>query len=210
MTKAPLVVIGFGGNALDALSTIEASFSIVAYLDDNPLLHGADFEGRPILPTSELDRFPEAQVLCLIGSERSYQRRGAIVDRLGLPDERFAIAIHPTATVSRLARLGVGSIVLPGAQVVSNATIGRHVIVLPQSVVHHDAAIGDLTVVGTGVIVAGHVRIGRSCYLGSGSSIKNGVTVGDGALVGMSANVIRDVAAGATVIGNPARVLVRD
>jgi sugar O-acyltransferase (sialic acid O-acetyltransferase NeuD family) len=208
MMKPALVVIGHSGNAVDALSALEAAFTVVACLDDDPALQGRSFEGAPILPLSALERFPDAQVVCLIGSERSHRRRGAIIDRLGLPDDRFATVIHPAAIVSRLARIGAGSVILAGAQV-SGATIGKHVIVLPQSVIHHDSVIGDMTLIGTGVVVAGHVRVGRSCYLGSGSTIKNGVALGDGALVGMAANVIRDVEPGATVVGNPARVLPR-
>lgn len=43
--------------------------------------------------------------------------------------------------------------------------------------------------------------------LGSGSVILSGITIGQGSLVGAGAVVTRDVPAGATVTGNPARVL---
>jgi acetyltransferase-like isoleucine patch superfamily enzyme len=39
--------------------------------------------------------------------------------------------------------------------------------------------------------------------------IRQRVQIADGALVGIGAVVLRDVAAGATVVGNPARLLVR-
>lgn len=207
MDKRPLVVVGFSGNAIDALSTIEASHRILAFLDDNPDLHNRTFEGIPILPTAALAEFPGAQVICLIGSEHSFRKREGIIQRLGLPPSRFATAIHPAANVSRLARIGRGCVVFPGVQVVSNAVIGDHVVILPQSVIHHDSAIGDLTLIGSGVVVAGRVRVGRSCYLGSGCTIKNNVDIGDGALVGMAANIIRDVPPGSTMIGNPGRLL---
>nr|WP_246849576.1 NeuD/PglB/VioB family sugar acetyltransferase [Rubellimicrobium arenae] len=202
-----MVVVGLSGNTLDALSAIEASFRLVAVLDDKPRLERQEFEGAPILPLTALVDFPEARVLCLIGSERSFRQRAQIISRLGCPDSRFATVIHPSAHVSRLARIGAGSVILAGAQIVSNAVVGRHVIMLPQSVVHHDASIGDNSLIGTGAIIAGSVRVGEGCYLGSGSTIKNGVAVGNGALVGMAANVLRDVPSGATVIGNPARIL---
>jgi len=53
------------------------------------------------------------------------------------------------------------------------------------------------------------VRVGRSCYIGAGAMIRQRVQIADGALVGIGAVVLRDVAAGATVVGNPARLLVR-
>ncbi|HBK46380.1 MAG TPA: maltose acetyltransferase [Xanthomonadaceae bacterium] len=51
------------------------------------------------------------------------------------------------------------------------------------------------------------VRIGRNVWIGGGAIILPGVTVGDDAVVGAGSVVTRDVAAGATVAGNPARAI---
>jgi acetyltransferase-like isoleucine patch superfamily enzyme len=50
-------------------------------------------------------------------------------------------------------------------------------------------------------------RICRRASIGSNATIMCGVTIGEGALVGAGAVVTRDVPPGATVAGNPARVL---
>jgi maltose O-acetyltransferase len=49
------------------------------------------------------------------------------------------------------------------------------------------------------------VRIGANVWIGGGAIILPGVTIGDDAIIGAGAIVTRDVAAGATVAGNPAR-----
>jgi len=53
------------------------------------------------------------------------------------------------------------------------------------------------------------VRIGSDCWIGGGAIILPGVTIGDGAVIGAGSVVTRDVAAGVTVVGNPARVVSR-
>jgi maltose O-acetyltransferase len=49
------------------------------------------------------------------------------------------------------------------------------------------------------------VRIGSDVWIGGGAIILPGVTLGDGAVIGAASVVTRDVAAGQTVVGNPAR-----
>jgi maltose O-acetyltransferase len=58
----------------------------------------------------------------------------------------------------------------------------------------------------TGLEFGRPVRIGRNVWIGAGALILPGVSVGDDALVGAGSVVTRDVPAGATVMGNPARV----
>ena len=49
------------------------------------------------------------------------------------------------------------------------------------------------------------LHIGRNVWIGGGAILLPGITVGDNAIIGAGAVVTRDVAAGATVAGNPAR-----
>jgi maltose O-acetyltransferase len=51
------------------------------------------------------------------------------------------------------------------------------------------------------------VTIGRNVWIGGGAILLPGITIGDHAIIGAGSVVTRDVAAHATVAGNPARAL---
>jgi len=218
MAAQPILILGTGGNAIDILDTLlclnrtgtEAFWEPRGFLDDDPARQGTRIHSYPVLgPIEAAMSFPECRLVNGIGSPSSYLGKAALITRTGASAERFATLIHPTASVSSLARLGLGTVLLQQTVVASNASVGSHAIILPQSVVSHDAEVGDFSCIAGGVVLCGGVHVGTSCYIGAGSLIRQGVRVGDGALVGMGAVVVRDVPPGATVAGNPARPLAR-
>lgn len=57
-----------------------------------------------------------------------------------------------------------------------------------------------------GLEIGKPVDIGVNVWIGGGAIILPGVSIGDEAIVGAGSVVTRDVAAGTTVVGNPARI----
>lgn len=77
------------------------------------------------------------------------------------------------------------------------------------TVVGHDVVIGEKSVV-VAPKLAGHVIIGKNVFVGFNSTIKQRIIVDDDAQIGLGAVVVKNVPKGATVAGNPARVLKKD
>ena len=106
--------------------------------------------------------------------------------------------------------LGEGACLSPFVTLTSNIRIGLCFHANLYSYVEHDCVIGDFVTLAPGAKVNGNVTIGDLAYIGSGAVIRQGVTIGKGAIVGMGAVVTRDVPPGVTVVGNPAKPLIKD
>ncbi len=112
----------------------------------------------------------------------------------------------------------IGGVVIGyGVEIGANTTIDRGSIantVIRDNVkidngvhVGHNARIEEGSILTAHCVIGGSAHIGARCWIGLGAQIKNHITVGDGATVGMGAIVVKDVPSGATVVGNPARIL---
>lgn len=220
MTKKT-IILGTGGNSVDILDTLndindarrERVYECVGFLDDDVKLHGREIFGARVLGSLDTAyQYTDCFFVNGIAGVNSFWKKRELLERAQIPRERFETIIHPSASVSRAARLGSGVVIFQQVTITSNVTIGDHVIILPNSVISHDDVIGDYTSIAGGVVISGQVRVGESCYIGGGATIKERVTIGSGSLVGMGSVVLRDVPANCIVVGNPARVLrqVRD
>jgi serine O-acetyltransferase len=114
--------------------------------------------------------------------------------------------------LSHLGRFFTGIEIHPGA------TIGRRVFIDHGMgvVIGQTAEIGDDCTIYQGVTLGGtsltrgakrHPTLGKGVIVGANSQVLGGFTVGDGARIGSGAVVMKPVPAGATAVGNPARVI---
>ncbi|MCS6810194.1 MAG: serine O-acetyltransferase [Tepidimonas sp.] len=110
---------------------------------------------------------------------------------------------------------------LTGIEIHPGARIGARVFIDHGMgvVIGETAEIGDDCTIYHGVTLGGtslykgtkrHPTLGRGVIVGAGAKILGGFEVGDGAKVGSNAVVTKPVPAGATAVGNPARIIVAE
>lgn len=208
------LVLGAGGHGRVVVDLIQACGGrVVGFVDRDRTKVGQRVDGIPValdeesllgrLRTGDLPDGAEALALG-IGSN------AARAAKLGmLPPSRFPVLVHPMAAVSPSSRMGPGTVVLATAVVNPSARLGSGVIVNSGAIVEHDCVLGDAVHVSPGAVLAGGVQVGARSWVGAGATVIEGVRVGEGAIVGAGAAVVRDVPDGTTVVGVPARPLLR-
>ena len=122
----------------------------------------------------------------------------------------LATLLHPSAVVSKHARLGLGSVVMPNAVIMTGAELGNAVIINTAASVDHDCRVGDGVHVSPGARLCGGVVVGDLAWIGAGATVIPAICIGASAVVGAGSVVIRQVEANVTVTGNPARQLIRN
>jgi UDP-3-O-[3-hydroxymyristoyl] glucosamine N-acyltransferase len=73
----------------------------------------------------------------------------------------------------------------------------------------HNVYIGENALITACVEISGSVQIAKDVWIGPNSSIINRIKVGDNSYIGIGSVVIRSVPDGVTVVGNPARQLIK-
>jgi UDP-2-acetamido-3-amino-2,3-dideoxy-glucuronate N-acetyltransferase len=113
------------------------------------------------------------------------------------------VEIQKNARVGRRCKISSHTFVCEAVTIEDEVFIGHGVTFINDKVPRATTSEGELQTDKDWKPVPTLVKRGAS--IGSGATILCGVTIGERAVVGAGAVVTRDVAAGTTVVGNPAR-----
>jgi sugar O-acyltransferase (sialic acid O-acetyltransferase NeuD family) len=195
-----IAIFGAGGHGRVVADIAErCGYNTVVFLDSRwpgreTNLHwnviGTDFAAAP----AGFDRF------VAIGGNQ------ARLAMLGAPGAEWPVLIDPSATVSRHALLGAGTVAMAGVVINAGARLGRGVIANSGCTIDHDCVLGDGVHVSPGAHLAGGVSVGAASWIGIGACVRETIKIGEGAMVAAGAAVIADVPSGAKVMGVPARM----
>ena len=113
--------------------------------------------------------------------------------------------------LSHISRFLTGIEIHPGAKIGKRFFIDHGAGV----VIGETAEVGDDVLMYQGVVLGGtslkkekrHPTVGNNVVIGTGAVALGAITIGDGARIGSGSVVVKSVPAGATVVGNPGRIV---
>lgn len=184
-------IFGAGGHA-----------RVVASLVDGPVTFVDQIAEDVILKDPRVLR--QSRVYLGIGNDRSRRR---VFERLLKAEITPSICVAPMTFIK--GTLAPGTVVCPGAIVMTGSTVGADVIVNTMASIDHDCIVGGHSQLCPGVTLAGGVTLGEMVFIGTKSAILPGVKIGSGAKVRAGSVVWHDVEENTLVGGNPA-VLIRE
>ena len=160
-----LLIIGAGGHGHVAAEVAEAcGYDKIDFLDDNP---GVGVIGS--IEGLELWIGEYDQYFVGIGSN---EFRRHLIGRLEKNGAKIATLIHPSAYISKSAKIGVGTIVAPKAIVNTHSVIGKGCILSVGAIVDHDVVIEDFVHVNVGSICKGGSRVESGRKLEAGEVVR--------------------------------------
>lgn len=205
-------IIGLGGHSrvIQDILLATQGFEIIAYFDDRYKEEFIQF-GVFYGPIDSIYTFvsTEKDMKFVIAIGKNCIRK-EIAKRLELSEEQYAIAIHPSAIISKSAKVGFGTVVMPYAVINANTIIGNHSIINTSSVVEHDNKIGDFAHISPNVTLTGGVEIEEGAHIGAGATVIPNKKVGKWSMVGAGATVIHNLPGSCTAVGTPAKVQINE
>lgn len=117
------------------------------------------------------------------------------------------VEVQKNARIGRNCKIQSHSFICEGVDIADGVFVGHNVSFINDKNPRSENAQGQLQTEADWKLQTTHVKKGAT--IGTGATILGGITIGERAVVGAGSVVTRDVPDDTTVVGNPARPIVR-
>jgi len=200
MAKTKIFIYGSGGHGRVVADIIKAQkdkFKLMGFIDDNP-------KAKDITFKEFLEFYQNHSVALGIGDNT---QREKIYQKLKKHKINIATLIHPSAIISKSAKIAKGVVIMPNAVVNSKAKIAKGAIINTSAVIEHDCIVKAFAHISPLGALAGAVKISKKAHIGIGTSIIADIHIGANSIVGAGSVVIRDIPKNSTAVGVPTRIV---
>lgn len=199
-----LAVLGAGGHGGVVKDVAElVGWERITFFDDNKINDGPS----GLMNLTNFDALIESRAefdaaFVAIGDNKIRLSKIRVLMSLNV---KVAILIHPSAVISRTARLKEGTLIGANCVVQNDVSIGVGSIVNTNATVEHDVVIGDGVHISPSACVCGSAHISNLAWVGANAVVAPSVVVGPGVVIGAGAALMGNVDSNRVVIGVPAK-----
>ncbi|GHE89792.1 acetyltransferase [Thalassotalea profundi] len=200
-----LIIIGAGGHgrvvADCALAT--GQYQEIRFLDDCYPERKDNALWSIVGTVKEFTQYlDEAHFIVAFGNNKLREK---VQSQLHAANANIVTIIHPQATVSPHAHIGLGVVVCANATINIGATINDGCIINTASTIEHDCNIGEFTHISPNCALAGGITVGKLSWLGINSTVIECLTIAPNTQVGAGAVVISNTDKDSLYLGIPAK-----
>lgn len=211
MELKPVIIFGAKGLGKVALDIFKSNDVVVyAFLEEDAALHNTEIDFIPVLGSPDDDGFLKLigqKCDAFVASDDNRYRKTIIELLLQRRKVMPANAIHYQSYIASSAELGHGNLINAGVNIGAGVKIGSHCIFHAQVTLDYDVHVGDFVQIGAGSIISAGATIGDGTFIGTGAVVVSGISVGRNVRIGAGSVVVETVPDGATVFGNPAKIV---
>jgi len=207
--KENCIIVGAGTYGQVYAEYLKEDYNILGFIDDDELVHNTKINGVIVLGKIDfLETYKDfnTRVFVSIGNPDIRIKLLNKVRKLGFITPNYidrSCNIHPSVQIGNKAVY-----ILQGTIIMPLTKIENDVMISSGTIISHHSLIKSGTFISFGVNVGASLEIDTQAYLGIGSVIMTGVKkIGKNATIGAGAVIIKDVPDGATVVGNPGRII---
>ncbi|TIH18045.1 acetyltransferase [Marinifilum sp. JC120] len=201
-----IIIMGAGGHGqvvADALLQMEEA-EPVAFVDENPELHGKDVMKIPVPGgNAAISKIEHDGIVLALGNN---ELRKNFFTELTESGEQLFTVIHPSAIIAPNVKIGDGCMILAGTVINTGAEIKDNTIINTNSTIEHHNVIGPHAHIAPGATLGGEVTVDEEAMVGIGATVLPRLTLSPKAVLGGGSTALKDIPEGATATGAPARL----
>ncbi len=202
-----VILIGAGGHAAEIDDYINfyndhqenksARLKIMGFLDDNPDSYKCYQLSAPYLGTIKTHDIDLKCKYIIAIANIKYRR--PIIESFLESEAKFLTFLHPTATVSRSAKIGIGTVIAPNVNIGPNVRIGKFNMINARASIGHDTVIGDYNFITPNVCFSGFTKIIDENIFGINSVTIPGIVIGSNNTIAAGMVLDKNIKDNATV-----------
>jgi len=182
-------------------------FKLRGFIDENVTKHGRAFYSYKVLGGLDFIKDYTKPIAVAIAIADPIAKRNIYKSLEKNVNISFPNFIHSSVWLGKNIKMGVGNIIYPGVVMNYETEICDFVTINMNAAVGHNCYFGSFSTLSPGVNCGGFTKLGERSFFGIGSTSIQAVEIGVGVTIGAGAVIIKDVPDGATVVGNPGRII---